>query len=121
MKKQDIQSKLNVLSMSSAEEQKLKEPLLEKLPIAHRDVCEINEEGKAVMNYTFPNHYGARVFQNKLSLPSQDNEWAIITVHKNFHAVGDQGPAIELEDWILYGNIETIINRLRAISKFKSK
>ena len=75
---------------------------------------DIDENGKLVVHYSFDNHYGARITKN------EDDEWTIVTVRKTSKSsIGDCGPAIELDSWIITGNLDVIKSRLEQIEKYK--
>jgi len=96
--------KLLVIQKLREETLEKQRPLVENFPDCDR--IDIDENSKAILHYSFKNGYGARISKN-------EEEWTIVIVRKiSQAAIGDDGPAIELDDWLVTGDLETIKKRL---------
>ena len=109
--KKKIGSLIKTTNMSNDEMKEKYKPLLDNFDGKGR--IDIDENGNAILHYSFDNYYGARIKKD-------GDKWTIVTVRKRSNKmIGDDGPAIELKDWIVEGELKKIKDRMEDISKIK--
>lgn len=105
----------NLISAQELRDEEILEkekPLIDNFSDYNR--LDIDENKNAILHYSFKNNYGARISKN-------GDEWTIVTVRKTSQtAIGDDGPAIELERWLVSGDLETVKQRLEEIRNIGS-